>query len=138
MLTFCQAMLPIAVKAGLAVAAEAGGVVGTEGVRGAPAVVALAGFLVVPVVGEDCKVKQTCMLGTGRIGGCQAPARACLVTLVDPRMHMWGRTGKRQESPSAGENRRDSRGEQLRFLLLSAAAEAAAPWFAGSRKEANH
>lgn len=57
-LTFRQTLLPISVEPGLAVAAEAGGVVGAEGVPGAPPVVVLAGLLAGGVVGEDWKEKQ--------------------------------------------------------------------------------
>lgn len=54
-------MLPVPVKPGLAVAAEARGIVSAEGVPGTALVVVFAGLLVGSVVHEDWKVKQTCM-----------------------------------------------------------------------------
>ena len=56
--TFGQAVLPVSVKPGLAVAAKASGVVGAEGMPGALAVAAFAGFPVGTIVCEDCGIKQ--------------------------------------------------------------------------------
>lgn len=58
-LTSRQTVLPISVKLGLAVAAEAGGVVRAEGVPGARVVVVFTGLLVASSVQEVWKVKQT-------------------------------------------------------------------------------
>lgn len=58
-LTFRQTVLPIPVKPGLAVAAEAGGVVGAEGVLGALSVVVFAGFLVGSIIREDWKAETS-------------------------------------------------------------------------------
>lgn len=59
-------MLPVSVKLGLAVAAEAGGVVGAEGVPGALAVVVFAGPLGRSSVCEAWEGKHTCIKGTKR------------------------------------------------------------------------
>lgn len=58
-LTSRQTVLPISVKLGLAVAAEAGGVVRAEGVPGARVVVVFTGLLVGSSVQEVWEVKQT-------------------------------------------------------------------------------
>jgi len=49
---FWETVLPISVKPGLAVAAEAGGVVGAEGVPGALSVVVFTGFLAGSIIRE--------------------------------------------------------------------------------------
>lgn len=46
-------MLPVSVKPRLAVAAKASGVVGAEGMLGAPAVAVFAGFQVGAIIRED-------------------------------------------------------------------------------------
>lgn len=58
-LTFWQTVLPVSVKPGLAVAAEAGGIVGAEGVLGALSVVVFAGFLVGSIIREDWKAETS-------------------------------------------------------------------------------
>ena len=60
-LTCRQTVLPIPKKAGLAVAAEARGVVSAEGVLGAPSVVVFTGLLVGGFTHEDQKEKQICV-----------------------------------------------------------------------------
>lgn len=52
-------MLPISIKPGLAVAAKASGVVGTEGMSGALAMAAFTSFSVGTIIREDCKIKHT-------------------------------------------------------------------------------
>lgn len=64
-LTSRQTVLPISVKLGLAVAAEAGGVVSAEGVPGARLVVVFTGLLVGSSVQEVWKVKQARIKGLG-------------------------------------------------------------------------
>jgi hypothetical protein len=51
--TFWQTLLPISIKPGLAVAAEAGGVVCAEGMPGALVMVVLTGFLPGSIIRED-------------------------------------------------------------------------------------
>lgn len=64
-LTSWQTVLPISIKLGLAVAAEAGGVISAEGVLGARLVVVFTGLLVGSSIQEIWKVKQTCIRGLG-------------------------------------------------------------------------
>lgn len=57
-------MLAVPIKPGLAVTAEAGGIVGAEGMPRAALMVVFTGLPVGSIVREDWKVKQTFMKRT--------------------------------------------------------------------------